>query len=94
MTLAVTLPRIGVSALALAQAIAPIALACAAMAVAVLAAQQWVSIDNPLLSLCKDAAIGASVYAATFWFGYREIVEETWAMLRDRDAPQAAATIA
>lgn len=89
-TLSVTLPRIAVSPLALADALAPIALACAAMAVAVLFAQRGIAIDNPLVALIKDAVLGASVYAATFWFFYRGIVRETWGLLQGREAAQAA----
>ena len=93
-TLTVTLPRIGVSLVALADALAPIALACAAMAVVVLGAQHLIVIDSPLLSLVKDGALGAGVYAATFWFGYRSIVQETWAMLRNSGSPAPASAIA
>ncbi len=90
-TLTVTLPRIGVSVLLLADALAPVALACAAMAIAVLAAQRFVPIESPLLALAFNAALGAGVYAATFWFGYRGIVQETWALLRNNEAVPAAA---
>ena len=91
-TLTVTLPRINVSPLALLDALAPIVLACAAMAIAVLASQRLWVIDSPLLDLAKNAALGAFVYAATFWFGYRGIVRETWAMLRHPGEPEAAAS--
>lgn len=93
-TLTVTLPRIGVSLLSLADALAPIALACAAMALVVLGAQSVIVIDSPLLALATNAALGASVYAATFWFGYRGIVRETWALLRNPGQPKTATTIA
>jgi O-antigen/teichoic acid export membrane protein len=93
-TLAVTLPRIGVNPLALADALSPIALACAAMAIAVLAADRAFPIESPLLALAVNAAIGASVYAATFWFGYRGIVQETWALLRHPEPHKAVPTIA
>ena len=90
-TLTVTLPRIGVTPLALIEALAPIALACAAMAVAVIAGNRLWVIDSPLLSLVKSGALGATVYAATFWFGYRGIVQETWVMLRNPRAPDVIA---
>ena len=93
-TLSVTLPRIGVSPVALLDALAPIALACAAMAVAVLAGQRLLSFDSPFVNLVWNGALGAGVYAATFWFGYRGIVRETWAMLRNPDANKAVTTIA
>ncbi|WP_241761230.1 lipopolysaccharide biosynthesis protein [Erythrobacter sp. NAP1] len=89
-TLTVTLPRIGVSLYALAGALAPIALACVAMAAVVLAAQQFILIESPLLALAKNAALGAATYAAVFWFGYRDIVRQTWAMLRQSDELQDA----
>ncbi|AWW73724.1 lipopolysaccharide biosynthesis protein [Erythrobacter sp. KY5] len=92
-TLTVTLPRIGVSLVALCGALAPIVLACAAMAVAVLGAQHFLVIDSPLLALVKNAALGAGVYAAVFWFGYRDIVRQTWALLRRSEEPQVAAAI-
>ncbi len=90
-TLTVTLPRIGVSLLALADALAPIALATSAMAVVVLGAQQFLVIESPLLALAKNAALGAAVYAATFWFGYRPLVRETWALLRNQPEPEMSA---
>lgn len=89
-TLTVTLPRIAVTPLSLINALTPIALACAAMAGVVLAAQQLVPVESPLLALVKNAGLGASVYAATFWFFYRGIVHECWAMLRNRSAQPAA----
>jgi len=88
-TLTVTLPRIAVTPIDLVSALAPIALACAAMAAAVTLAQNFMPIESPLLALGTYATIGASVYAATFWFGYRSIVKETWAMLRNKDAEPA-----
>ncbi len=89
-TLAVTLPRIGVSLWSLAHALAPIALGCAVMAVLVLIAQSLVSIPSPLGALVFHAGFGAAAYAATFWFGYRAIVRETWGMIRNREATPAA----
>lgn len=90
-TLTVTLPRIGVSVAALAEALAPIAFACAAMAAVVLAAQSVIVLESPLLALAKNAALGAAIYIATFWFGYRGIVRETWALLQGKDTTLAAA---
>ncbi len=90
-TLTVTLPRIGVSLAALLTTIAPIGLACAAMAVAVLAAQHFVPVESPLLALAFNGALGAGVYGATFWLGFRGIVEETWALLRNRQTKAAPA---
>ncbi len=84
-TLLVTLPRIAVSLVALINTLAPIALACAVMAIAVLLAQLLVPIPSPLLELIFNAALGACTYAAAFWFGYRGIVRETWDLLRNRE---------
>jgi O-antigen/teichoic acid export membrane protein len=93
-TLTVTLPRIGVSPIDLLRALAPIALACAAMAVMVLAAQKFAPIESPALNLGWNAMLGAAVYAATFWFVYREIVRETWALLRNPKPQNIAAQTA
>ena len=93
-TLSVTLPRIGVSAFALGAAVMPIVLACAAMAIAVLGAQWLLPLESPLLSLLRSAVVGAGVYAATFWFGYREIVRETWTLLRNPDAQKTSTSLA
>jgi len=88
-TLTVTLPRIAVSPLALAGAVAPIALASAVMALAVLGVQRVAPINSPLVELACNAAIGAFAYGATFWFGYRTIVQETWALMRNRELQPA-----
>ena len=85
-TLAVTLPRIGVSPLALLRELAPIALACGAMTAAVLTAQRFTPMETPWAELFWNAAVGALVYAATFWFGFRSLVRETWAMLKRGEA--------
>ncbi len=81
-TLSVTLPRIGLGLLTLARELAPIALACAAMTLAVLAAQHYASIGLPALDLAWNAAVGAGVYGATFWFVWPDIVKDAWRMLR------------
>ncbi|MEM7666536.1 MAG: lipopolysaccharide biosynthesis protein [Pseudomonadota bacterium] len=83
-TLLATLPRIGVSPIALLRELAPIALACGAMAFAVLAAQRFAPIGTYWLDLAWNGFVGASIYAATFWFGYNTIVRETWDLLRNR----------
>ncbi|WP_407875890.1 lipopolysaccharide biosynthesis protein [Qipengyuania nanhaisediminis] len=91
-TLAVTLRAVSLSPLRLAQTIAPVAVACAAMSSAVLAAKALVPITSPLAALITHVAIGAATYAATFWLLYRGIVRETWALVRERGdgLPQAA----
>ncbi|WP_390587544.1 lipopolysaccharide biosynthesis protein [Erythrobacter sp. MTPC3] len=90
-TLAMTLPRIGVSVFALVKELAPVALGCGAMAAAVLAAQHFAPIDAPMLDLLRSAAIGAGVYAATFLIAFRPMLRETWAMLRQRDPAASVA---
>ncbi|MFU7528735.1 lipopolysaccharide biosynthesis protein [Qipengyuania sp. ASV99] len=90
-TLAVTLPRIAVSPIALFAALSPIALACAVMAAAVLTLQHIAPVSSPLIALALHAGLGAAAYAATFWFFYRGIVMETWAIVRNREAVVAAA---
>ncbi|MEP0392427.1 MAG: lipopolysaccharide biosynthesis protein [Erythrobacter sp.] len=81
-TLTVTLPRVGVTPFALLRAVMPILVACAALIIVVLGVQALVPIESPFFALLLSASVGAVVYAATFWFGYREIVRETWALLR------------
>lgn len=87
-TLSVTLPRIGVSPLALARELAPIALACAAMTVCVIAAQTYVFIGVPVLDLAWSGMVGAAVYGATFWFVWPHIVQDAWRMLRPQTQPE------
>ncbi|MEL6667230.1 MAG: lipopolysaccharide biosynthesis protein [Pseudomonadota bacterium] len=87
-TLAMTLPRIGVSPIALVRELAPIALACAAMTAAVIGVQRFAPFGTYWLDLAWNGFVGASVYAATFWFGYRSLVTDTWNLLRDRGSPE------
>lgn len=82
--LAATLPRIGVSMVSLLREMFPIIIACLAMASAVLAVQHYTPIGSPFFQLAWNDLIGAVVYCATFWFGDRALVLETWAMLRRR----------
>ncbi len=91
-TLTMTLPRIGVSPLALIREIAPIAFACGAMTMAVLAVQRYAPIGSPLLDLAWNGFAGATVYAATFWFGWNALVRETWDLLRNRDTATTTPT--
>ncbi|MEP3049728.1 MAG: lipopolysaccharide biosynthesis protein [Erythrobacter sp.] len=84
-TLALTLPRIGVSPVALLREFAPIMLACGLMAISVLAIQRFAIIGVAWMDLVWNAIAGAAIYAATFWFGWRELVRETWDMLRNRN---------
>lgn len=81
-TLGVTLPRIGVSPLTLLRELAPVSLACAAMALAVTGAQRVAAIGVPWMDLLWNAGIGAAVYTGVFWFVWPHIVKDAWRMLR------------
>ena len=81
-TLSATLPRIGVSPLPLIRQLAPVALACAAMALAVLGAQRFAPIGVSWMDLIWNAGIGAFVYAGAFWLVWPHIVKDAWRMLR------------
>ena len=81
-TLTATLPRIGVGPLALLRELTPVALACAAMALAVLGANRFAAIGVPWLDLVWNAALGAAVYAGAFWLVWPHIVKDAWRMLR------------
>lgn len=81
-TLAATLPRIAVSPLTLLRELAPAALACAAMALAVLGVQRFALIGVPWMDLFWNAAVGAAVYAGAFWLLWPHIVKDAWRMLR------------
>jgi len=93
-TLTVTLPRLEITPFALIRAVMPVVLACAAMTTAVLGTERLILIENPFFALMRSACVGASIYAATFWFGYRGIVQETWALLRNPDSQQSPVSIA
>ena len=89
-TLMLTLPMVGLGPLRLARALAPIALACAAMSGAVwfadLALQDWVAPAR----LAALSLVGAATYGAVLWLGWPTLLRETWAMLRHREiAPEA-----
>ncbi len=87
-TLIATLPRIGVGPITLLRELAPVALACAAMTLAVLGAQRLIVFGTPWIDLAWSAAIGAGVYAGVFWLVWPHIVKDAWRMLRP--APQGA----
>lgn len=81
-TLSTTLPRIGVGPVTLLRELAPVALACAAMTLAVLGAQRLTSFGVPWLDLAASAIVGAAVYAGVFWLVWPHIVKDAWRMLR------------
>jgi O-antigen/teichoic acid export membrane protein len=81
-TLALTLPIIGVGPGKLLAELTPVLLACGAMALAVKAiGTAFAGLPHPAL-LALLGATGALVYAATLWTFWPRIVRETWAMLR------------
>lgn len=84
-TLALTLPRIGLGIGALAGSLLPVIAATAVMAAGVVAIDRAVP-DNlsPLLHLAALVATGGAAYLATLWIGWREVVLETWQMLRKK----------
>ncbi|MEO0464342.1 MAG: lipopolysaccharide biosynthesis protein [Pseudomonadota bacterium] len=88
-TLTVTLPRIGLHPLTLARELAPIALACGVMTLAVLGVQHVATTGLPLVDLAVSGIVGAGVYGATFWFIWPHIVKEALAMLRPSTAVAA-----
>ncbi|MEM6858925.1 MAG: lipopolysaccharide biosynthesis protein [Pseudomonadota bacterium] len=81
-TLSATLPRIGVGPLTLLRELASVALACAAMALAVLGVQRFAVVGVPVFDLAWNAFVGASVYAGAFWLVWPHIVKDAWRMLR------------
>ncbi|MBU2339830.1 MAG: lipopolysaccharide biosynthesis protein [Alphaproteobacteria bacterium] len=85
-TLALTLPVVGVTVWEWGKAIWPAIVACAAMAAAV-SGLRMILPDWPApLGLAALAATGAATYAAVIWFGWRGVVHESWAMIRQRPA--------
>ena len=93
-TLGVTLPRIGVSPYAMGFTLAPIIIACSVMTIAVMGTEWLIPIESPFFALLRSAVVGAGVYAGTFWFGYREVVAETWTLLRKSDQHKTSTTLA
>lgn len=81
-TLALTLPMLGLSPFTLLSEIAPVLAACGAMALAVRAAEAAFAPLPAAAMLAALVAVGGSVYAAALWFGWPGLVRETAAMLR------------
>lgn len=79
-TLAATLPAIGVRLSELGRALLPAATGCATMALAVSALAQWVAPLPAPAQLVLLAAAGAAVYGATLALLWPEVVRRTWAM--------------
>ncbi len=85
-TLALTLPIAGVGALAWFKSIWPAIVGCAAMAVAVLALKAVLPDWPAPVRLAALAATGGLTYAAVIWLGWRSVVSDSWAMIRQRPA--------
>lgn len=84
-TLALTLPAIGLRFADLLRTLQPIAFACAAMAVVVIALRYAMAGMPPPAQLVALVPAGAAAYALVLWLGWPQVVRETLAMLRQRD---------
>src|SRR5690606_9207329 len=85
-TLALTLPAIGLRLAELVRALRPIAFACAVMALVVLALRGALAGMPPPVQLLALAPAGAAAYGLVLWLGWPQVVRETLAMLRQREA--------
>ena len=88
-TLALTLPKVGLAWGTLLRALAPIMLASAMMVAMVLAVEGalppgW----PPFVLLAIEATCGAAVYAAALRLFWPHLIAETWAMLRPAGTEQ------
>ena len=90
-TLALTLPAIGVRAGSLIREMAPVLFASGTMALVVFAARTQMDPLPAPAQLALMAAIGGATYGLTLWRLWPDILRETWGMLRkqDAEAPQA-----
>lgn len=87
-TLALTLPAVGARLRDLAAALLPTMVACAVMALAVLAMESRIGALPAPLQLGLLSAVGAAVYFVTLWRFWPQLLRDSWAMLRQR--PNAA----
>ena len=81
-TFALTLPAIDVRPADLFKQLLPVLLASAAMALTVTAAKYALPEISPPVQLLVLVPVGALVYVAALWLGWRNVLNETWAMLR------------
>ena len=87
-TLALTLPIVGLGFVRLVRELTPVLAACGAMALAVRTVETaFAWLPAPAL-LALLVAVGGLFYGATLWLAWPQMVRETWAMLR-RPAPAA-----
>lgn len=84
-TLLLTLPRIGLDLRTLARELAPIALACGIMALAVIGLREGVDEWPPAFQLVALVPLGMAAYFACLWLVRPAYLHETWAMARHRD---------
>src|SRR5690606_37741028 len=84
--LTLTLPAIGLRIADLLRALQPIAFACAAMAVVVLALRGALAEMPAPVQLLALVSAGAATYGLVLWLGWPQVIRETLAMLRQRDA--------
>jgi O-antigen/teichoic acid export membrane protein len=92
-TLALTLPAIELRFRDLLHALQPIACACAAMAVIVLALRDGLAEVAPPVQLLALVTAGAAAYGVVLWLGWPHVIRETLAMLRHRE-PAATPPVA
>jgi O-antigen/teichoic acid export membrane protein len=93
-TLALTLPAIGLRTADLLRALQPIAFACAAMAVVVVALRGTLAEMPAPVQLLALVPAGAATYGLVLWLGWPQVIRETLAMLRQRDASPPAPSVA
>ncbi|MGN6498291.1 MAG: lipopolysaccharide biosynthesis protein [Tsuneonella sp.] len=89
-TLALTLPQVGLSFGKLAAELMPPLASCAAMALAVIAARHALPALAPAAELALLVPIGALAYSGTLLLVWPQVLRETWAMLRHPDRIEAA----
>lgn len=91
-TLALTLPIVGLAPGKLLTELFPIGFACGAMWLMVTWVQSAFTDLLPIAELLVIAPVGAFVYSAVMWLLWPDVVRQTWAMLRKEDAPAAELT--
>ncbi|MBD3730935.1 MAG: lipopolysaccharide biosynthesis protein [Sphingomonadales bacterium] len=87
-TLALTLPVVGLGLGKLVRELAPVAVACGAMAGAVSLVDHSFTGLAPFAALLLLVPVGVLFYGATLWLLWPTVVRETWAMVR-RTEPSA-----
>ncbi|MXP31388.1 oligosaccharide flippase family protein [Erythrobacter jejuensis] len=93
-TLALTLPVVGLAWRALLVELAPVMLACGLMTLAVVGVSGLLENYPPIVELALEGLAGAAVYLAALWLFWPRLVRETIAMLRKRDPSVDASSAA